>query len=132
VVHGGRAAGDRALVVAASRLSRLVREIDTVCRIEDARFAVLIEGPQPEGARVALAQHIVARGLEPVRNIEAAKALRFRVVTASLPSAEAVAKSAKVGGADEQDVLQRLGDVLDHLAQDPKRVLHHLDVARAA
>ncbi len=41
----GREGGDRALVVAASKLSRVVRDVDTVCRVANTRFAILIEGP---------------------------------------------------------------------------------------
>jgi diguanylate cyclase (GGDEF)-like protein len=126
VQSGGREAGDRALVVAASRLSRLVREIDTVCRIEDTRFAILVEGPQGEASRTVLAQHIVARGLEPLGQGDADMVLRFRVVTAWLPDASMAAAS-RVGDADEQGVLRRLGATLDQLAQDPRRVLLHVD-----
>ncbi|MEJ6021536.1 sensor domain-containing diguanylate cyclase [Ramlibacter sp. PS4R-6] len=128
LARGGRTAADRALVVAASRLSRLVREIDTVCRIEDARFAILTEGPQGGDLRAALAQHIIARGLEPVPHLDVA--LRFRVVTAWLPDT-APGASPKVGGADEQGVLQRLGAALDELLQDPRRVLQHLEAGAA-
>ena len=46
VEREGREAGDRSLVVAASRLSAVVRDVDTVCRIADTRFAILVEGPQ--------------------------------------------------------------------------------------
>lgn len=124
IARAGREAGDRALVVAAARLTSVVREIDTVCRIADTRFAVLAEGPQPAEARRLLAQHIVARGLEEVPPLPPDLSLRFRVVTASEPDGAAESTD---GHVDEQRLLQWMNRALDRLlAEDPKRVVLHL------
>ena len=112
----GREAGDRALVVAASRLSALVREVDTVCRTAETRFAVLVEGP--EDLRL-LGQHIVAKGLERVPLLPSDLTLRFRLVSAALPD-EAD------GSLDEGRLLERLNHALDRLADDPRKVVLHL------
>lgn len=125
VAGAGREAGDRALVVAASRLSQVVREVDTVCRVADTRFAVLMEGPQPNEGRRLLAQHIVARGLEPVSQLPAHLSLRFRVVTASAP--DGAIEVTPEGSFDEQRLMQRLNWALDRLVEDPKKVVHHLE-----
>lgn len=126
IVHAeGREAGDRSLVVAASRLSQLVREVDTVCRVADTRFAILLEGPQSDDSRRHLAQHIVARGLEPVPRLPAHLQLRFRVATATVPDERMTL--ADDGHMDELAVLQRLEEALDRLLEDPRRVVHHLD-----
>jgi diguanylate cyclase (GGDEF)-like protein len=119
----GREAGDRALVVAASRLSSVVREVDTVCRIENARFAVLLEGPQPDEARRKLAQHVVARGLEPVMQLAPDLTLRFRVVSAWAPE-ESVRADASV---EESVLMERLNFALDQLLDEPRKVVHHLE-----
>jgi GGDEF domain-containing protein len=124
VAREGREAGDRALVVAAARLSRLVREIDTVCRIAGTRFAVLVEGPQPDEARRALAPHIVARGLEPVPQLPHDLALRLKVVTLPLPDTSA--DTTVDGAADEQRVLERANEALDLFLGEPKRAVYHL------
>ena len=79
----GREAGDRALVVTASRLSGVVRDVDTVCRIADTRFAMLIEGPQRPDQLKLLAQHVVAKGLERVPTLPMELSLRLRLVSAS-------------------------------------------------
>jgi diguanylate cyclase (GGDEF)-like protein len=125
VAHAGREAGERALVVAASRLSQVVREVDTVCRVADTRFAVLMEGPQPENARRLLAQHIVARGLERVHRLPPDLTLRFRVVSASAPNG--AIELTPEGSVDEQRLMQRMNWALDRLVEDPKRVVHHLE-----
>ena len=123
----GRNAADRALVVTASRLSGVVRPVDTVCRVSDTRFAVLVEGPCHEDDRRRLAQHMVARGLERVRNLPPDMELRLRVVSARVPDVA----EASGGEVDEQQLLQRLHQALDRLRNDPKRAIHHLEVRAA-
>jgi len=117
----GREAGDRALVVAASRLSAVVRDVDTVCRVSDTRFAMLIEGPQRPEQLKLLAQHVVARGLERVPTLPVELTLRFRLVSATLPEAEEA-----VEAADDVRLMERLHRALDRLAGEPRRVVLHL------
>lgn len=59
----GRQVADRALVIAGSQLTALARDVDTVCRVTDNRFAVLLEGPYQTELLKPFAQHIVAKGL---------------------------------------------------------------------
>lgn len=112
----GREAGERALVVAASRLSRVVRDVDTVSRIADTRFAVLVEGPED---LKLVAQHIIAKGLGRIATLPSDLLLRFRLVSVSLPQAgeEAV---------DDAQLLQRLHSALDQLMGEPRKVVQHL------
>jgi diguanylate cyclase (GGDEF)-like protein len=125
VEREGREAGDRALVVAASRLSGVVRDVDTVCRIADTRFAVLIEGPQRADQLKLLAQHMVAKGLERVPTLPMDLSLRLRLVSASLPDdGEA--------GVDDVRCMERLNRALDRLAQDPRKVVLHLTPSATA
>jgi len=119
VEREGREAGDRALVVSASRLSAVVRDVDTVCRIGETRFAVLVEGPED---LKLLGQHIVAKGLERVTQLPADLALRFRLVSAALPD-EAY------GSVDDAGLMERLHHALDRLADDPRKVVLHLPQA---
>lgn len=114
----GREVADRALVVAASRLLHVVRDVDTVCRVANARFAVLVEGPLQPDHLMLLAQHIVAKGLEQVPSLPAGVSLRFRLVSMSL-----------LDGASEGDdgrLLDRLGAALDQMADDARKVVLHL------
>ena len=119
VEREGREAGDRALVVTASRLSAVVRDVDTVCRINETRFAVLVEGPED---LKLLGQHIVAKGLERVPQLPADLALRFRLVSAALPD-EAD------GSVEDTLLMERLNHALDRLADDPRKVVLHLPQA---
>lgn len=121
VTREGREAGDRALVVGAARLASVVRDVDTVCRVSDTRFALLIEGPvKPELLRLT-AQHVVAKGLERVPALPSELSLRFRVVSAATPEADA-----EEGEAPDERLLERLHRALDRMGSDPRKVVLHL------
>lgn len=124
VAEFGREGADKAMVVAASRLAHVVRDIDTVCRMDHARFALLIEGPQDHDDIRLLAQHIVARGLETVPVIGPAATLRLRVVTALPP--DGVVDVSEGQPIDEQRLLARLSRALDRGAGDSRKVVQHL------
>ncbi len=121
----GREAADRALVVAAARLSRVVRDVDTVCRITDTRFAVLIEGPCRHEQLRLLAQHIVAKGLEPGSLLPDDTSLRFRLATTLLPADRATATE-EDERIEARRTLERLQKALDEPGEDPRRPVLHL------
>ena len=121
----GRETADRALVVAAARLSRVVRDVDTVCRVTDTRFAVLIEGPlHPDQLRL-LAQHIVAKGLEPASLLPDDTSLRFQMATTLLPGEVAVAAE-EDERVEARRALDRLHQALDEPGTDTRRPVVHL------
>jgi diguanylate cyclase (GGDEF)-like protein len=59
----GREGAERALVLAASRLRRVVRDTDTVARVGAQHFAVLMDSPCSLDEANAMATHAVAQGL---------------------------------------------------------------------
>jgi len=73
-------------VIAGARLSSLAGDLDTVCRIGRARFAMLIEAPPPVEQFRTLAQQVVARGLEIAPAIGPQAVLKLRVATALPPT----------------------------------------------
>ncbi|MGE0332927.1 MAG: 7TM diverse intracellular signaling domain-containing protein [Ramlibacter sp.] len=127
ITEEGRPLGDRALVVAASQLTSIVKDVDTVCRVADNRFAVLLESAyRPELLQV-FAPHIVAKGLAQTPALPAHKTLRYRVVTIALPD-----WAQDQPPAEEQDVqrlIARANLAMDRL--EPKRVILHLPLADA-
>jgi len=120
----GREAADKAMVVAAARLSEVVRDLDTVSRLDDTRFALLVEGPQQTEDIRHLAQHVVAKGLETVPMIGPQVSLKLRVVTAMPP--DGVIDMANDCPIDETRLLARLARALDRSADDPRKVVQHL------
>lgn len=121
----GRETADRALVVAAGRLSRVVRDVDTVCRVTDNRFAVLIEGPLREHQLRLLAQHIVAKGLEPASLLPDDTTLRLQMVTCLLP-AEKAAAAEEDERVEARRTLERLHQALDQQGLEARRPVVHL------
>jgi len=119
----GSDAGDRALVVAAARLTRVMRDVDTVCRVTDTRFAILVEGPQRFEHIKLLAQHIVAKGLEPTSILPEDTSLRFRLVSTMLPAERGTAAEEEER-VEVKHTLERLHHALDELANDARPVLH--------
>jgi diguanylate cyclase (GGDEF)-like protein len=122
----GREGGDRALVVAASKLTRVVRDVDTVCRVANTRFAVLIEGPVQSNQLKLLAQHLVAKGLEHTSALPGDTGLRFRMVTAMLPLTADAPNEAETEDKQEQHILKFLDKSLDQLATDARKSVLHL------
>jgi two-component system, sensor histidine kinase LadS len=120
----GRPIGDRALVVAASRLLSSVSELDTVCRIDDARFAILSENSMDFYGVRMLAQRIIAKGLTEPADARSEKPLRFRVVTSVL---QHDSKKPNAGqDIDLQDILIPLVQAMNELAKEPKKMIVHL------
>ncbi|MCB2018576.1 MAG: diguanylate cyclase [Hydrogenophaga sp.] len=125
-----RETADRALVVAAGRLSRVVRDVDTVCRVTENRFVILVEGPADADQIRVLAQHIVAKGLEPGSLLPEDTSLRFRVASLALPEERPPA------GEEEERVearraLARLHLALDQTDEPSRRPVLHLSLQAA-
>lgn len=125
--HGSETS-DRALVVSAARLTRVVRDVDTVCRVGSNRFAILIEGPRKLAHIKLVAQHAVAKGLEPGSTLPDDANLRFRVVSSLLPPER--------GWAAEEDeseearrIMTQLQEILQRHPFDPRKLVTHLNDA---
>lgn len=81
----GREVADRALVVAASLLRALARDVDTAARMDDDSLALLMEGPVKETQALNTATSLVAAGLRASPRLPPGTTLRFQVVVAMLP-----------------------------------------------
>ncbi len=75
----GRETGDRAMVMAASRIRAAARPTDTVARVGDSHFALLMEGPMTPDSVTQVATRIVASGLRPSPQLPEADPLQFHV-----------------------------------------------------
>jgi two-component system, sensor histidine kinase LadS len=126
----GRPAADRALVVAASCLLSAVTDLDTVCRIDDSHFAILIESSSDASVTKLVAQRIVARGLsEQSRSLEN-NPLRFRVVTSPLISAAQYNDRGR--DIELNELLLPLFHGMVDLAKEPKKAILHLQLMPTA
>ncbi len=119
----GRPIGDRALVVAASCMLSTLTELDTLCRIDDTRFAILVEKTMDTSAHTTLAQRIVARGLSESVDSRNEQFLHFRVVTAVLQPQSTSTESVKA--VELEDVLAPLMKDMNSLAAEPRKTILH-------
>lgn len=109
----GREGADRALVLAATRLKAVVRDIDTVARVGNQHFAVLMESPCTQEEANAMATHVVAQGLRSSDVLPDGALLRFHVALSILPMAEF----------DARGTLQRLLQELRLFSSDARKTI---------
>jgi diguanylate cyclase (GGDEF)-like protein len=74
-----RETADRALVMAAARIRSVTRSADTVARIGDAQFALLIVDPVSLAEANDLATKILAAGLRATNELPESEPLRFNI-----------------------------------------------------
>lgn len=84
----GRDIAQRALVVAASELTRSARLGETAARVGEHEFALLLEAPATPHEVLARAQQVVAGGLRSSPALPRDALLRLHVVAALLPQEE--------------------------------------------
>ncbi|UUZ78271.1 diguanylate cyclase [Polaromonas sp. P1(28)-13] len=75
----GRDTADRAIVMAAARLRAVAQTTDTVARVGDTQFALLMEGPVSVEAANDVATKILASGLRPSDQLPDAEPLLFHI-----------------------------------------------------
>jgi two-component system, sensor histidine kinase LadS len=129
VKNSGRSAGDRALVVAASQILDVVAELGTVSRIDDARFAVLVESLVGNSAAISMPQRFVAKGLAEPLPGHPPTPLQYKVVSAALFHYSVVPKPGQ--DIDLQEVLEPLVDAMQDLTNSSQKSIVNLTPAVA-
>lgn len=90
----GRETGDRAMVMAASRIRAAAQTTDTVARVGDSQFALLMEGPMSSDSVNDVATKIIASGLRPSRELPDADPLVFHIAIGYVTQPARLPKSA--------------------------------------
>lgn len=98
----GRETGDRAMVLAAACIRAAAQPTDTVARVGDSFFALLMEGPMSSDSVTQVATKILASGLRPSRKLPEADPLLFHIAIGY------VAESARLGPNQAQPSLERM------------------------
>jgi diguanylate cyclase (GGDEF)-like protein len=98
----GRETGDRAMVMAAARISASTQATDTVARVGDSQFALLMEGPMSSDSVNHVATKILASGLRPSRELPDADPLLFHIAIGYM------ADPARLTPAQPQPLLARM------------------------
>ena len=91
--------------------------MDTVARIGDGRFGVLIEGPVPPERAAQLGSKMLARVIMPFSRMPVGLAVRPKVAVAMVPAQ----------GATVREVLERLDAMLKEATPDYRKNVYVVD-----
>ena len=111
-----RRAADELPLQVAGRLLSTAREIDSVARLSDYRFGLLLEGPLTAEEVAEAGPRVVARCLMPFKNRPLEWVAQVRVAQALVP----------MDGTDPDDVLARLDRLLAAVPPDSRRAVFPL------
>ncbi|MGY8903101.1 MAG: sensor domain-containing diguanylate cyclase [Burkholderiales bacterium] len=109
----GRHATEQALVLAATRLLEVVRDVDTVARVGENEFALLIEGPCQADQLTQIATRALAQGLRPSGLLPAGATLRFHISMAIAPQNDR----------DEEELMAYLLADVGQISADDKKTI---------
>lgn len=112
----GRRAGQELPLRMADRLLGTMRAVDTVGRLGDARFVMLMDGPIDADAAAQQAQQVLARCLRPIHGRPDGWTPRVRMALGVLPR----------DGQQPEQVLDKLGVLLDTVPAGDTRAVFTL------
>lgn len=107
----GRKAVLEVLLRLAGRLTSLVRDVDTVARVGEARYGILIEGPVPPDRGASVGSKVLARLIMPFSRMPMGLAVRPKIAVALVPGQ----------GDNVQEVLDRLDAMLKEASPDYRK-----------
>ena len=87
----GREIADRAMVMAAARLRAVASPADTVARVGDSHFGLLLEGPITSADANAVATKILASGLRQSSQLPDVESMLFHIAVGHLSGHDSVA-----------------------------------------
>jgi len=118
----GRETGDRAMVMAASRIRAAAQTTDTVARVGDSHFALLMEGPMTSDSVNDVATKILASGLRPSRELPDADPLVFHIAIGYIPEPARLAK------ADTQACLSRMLQAVKDMNDGSRKAIRMIQI----
>jgi len=113
----GRETGDRAMVMAAARIRASAQATDTVARVGDSQFALLMEGPMTSDGVNQVATKILASGLRPSRELPDADPLLFHIAIGYM------GEPAKFASTQPQSCLDKLMKVVKDMNDGSRKAI---------
>lgn len=113
----GRETGDRAMVLAAARIRAATQPVDTVARIGDSHFALLIGGPMSSDSVNQVATKILASGLRPSKELPEADPLLFHIAIGY------VAESARLASDQAQSCLEHMMQAVQEMDDGSRKAI---------
>ncbi len=80
----GTAVAEQSLLRSVIKLRRILRDVDTVGRVDEARFGMIMEGVSARAPVTELAARLVAAGLMPLKGLKPEIVLQFHVAAVLL------------------------------------------------
>lgn len=118
----GRETGDRAMVMAASRIRAAAQTTDTAARVGDSHFALLMEGPMSSDSVNDVATKILASGLRPSRELPDADPLVFHIAIGYMPEPARLVKT------DAQALLTRMLQAVKEMNDGSRKAIRMIQV----
>ena len=122
VKEHGEEMGERALVLAGTRLQYLARDVDTAARLETNQFALLAEGPCSARAAAKVSAQIIASARLPSNLLPIGAMLKLRVTCALMPDPASLQH-----GDHASAQLAWLMEHADQPAQEPRKQVQTLN-----
>ncbi|MDO9357623.1 MAG: 7TM diverse intracellular signaling domain-containing protein [Polaromonas sp.] len=118
----GRETGDRAMVMAASRIRAASQTTDTVARVGDSHFALLMEGPMSSDSVNDVATKILASGLRPSKQLPDADPLLFHIAIGYMP------EPARLARAEAQAYLNRMLQAVKEMNDGSRKAIRMIQL----
>jgi diguanylate cyclase (GGDEF)-like protein len=113
----GTAVAEQSLLRSVIKLRRLLRDVDTVSRIGEARFGLILEGVTSRIAVTDRAARLIAAGLMPLKGLKPEVTLQFHIA--------AVLLGERMG--EPEELAQALEDLLGSMSPRTRRPIRFLD-----
>ena len=113
----GVAVAEQSLLRSVIKLRRILRDVDTVGRVDEAVFGLILEGVSERSAVTELAARLIAAGLMPLKGLKPEVVLQFH--------AAAVLLRERPGSAE--DIHNALTETLQHMGARTRRPIRFLE-----
>ncbi len=113
----GTAVAEQSLLRSVIKLRRILRDVNTVGRIDEARFGLILEGVTSRSPVTELAARLIAAGLMPLKGLKPEVVLQFHVAGVLL--------SERLGG--HEQISTALADLLHSMASRTRRPIRFLE-----
>lgn len=113
----GVAVAEQSLLRSVIKLRRILRDVDTVGRVDEALFGLILEGVTERSVVTALAARLIAAGLMPLEGLKPEVVLQFHVA--------AVLLGERPGGA--VDIINALAETLQKMGPRTRRPIRFLE-----
>ena len=113
----GTAVAEQSLLRSVIKLRRILRDVNTVGRIDEARFGLILEGVESRTPVTELSARLIAAGLMPLKGLKPEVVLQFHVASVLL--------SERLGSPEA--ISQALADLLHSMGARTRRPIRFLE-----